>query len=211
MHPTSKFYNYLVSYTINVLALLLFTILYYQFRRFTTLYYLIQSTSKFYNSLLSHTPNFDVLQLSSILYNKLHSFTPPYYLILAISKIYNSLLSYITNFDDLHSLLSYTINFDVLQLSTILYNQLRSFTIQSNLLLSYTPTLYYLIHTNFVNVLSTLASLTILYYQYDLHSLLSYTINFVLQLSTILYNQHRSYNSILRRFTTLYYLIQSTS
>ena len=55
MHPTSKFYNYLVSYTINVLALQLSTILYYQFRRFTTLW-------------LSYTTNFDVLQLSTILY-----------------------------------------------------------------------------------------------------------------------------------------------
>ena len=66
MHPTSKFYNYLVSYTINVLALQLSTILYYQFRRFT-------------NSLLSYTINFDVLQLSTILYNQLRSFTTPYY------------------------------------------------------------------------------------------------------------------------------------
>ena len=125
MHPTSKFYNYLVSYTINVLALQLSTILYYQFRRlqlstilynqfrrFTTLYYLIQPTSTFYNSLLSYTistfynsllsytTNFDVLQLSSILYNKLR--------VLQLSIL--------------------LINFDVLQLSTILYNQLRRFT-----------------------------------------------------------------------------------
>ena len=135
MHPTSKFYNYLVSYTINVLALQLSTILYYQFRRFTTLYFLIQSTSTFYNSLLSYTTNFDVLQLptilythvnvfqlSSILYNKPPSFTTLYYLILSISTIYNSLLSYtIQSSTFYNSLLSYTI-------------QLRRFT-----------TLYYLI------------------------------------------------------------------
>ena len=75
MHPTSDFTT---SYTINVLALS--TILYYQFRRFTTLYYLIpQLNQQFYNSLLSYTINFDVLQLSTILYNQLRSFTTPYY------------------------------------------------------------------------------------------------------------------------------------
>ena len=184
MHPTSKFYNYLVSYTINVLALQLSTILYYQFRRFTTLYFLIQSTSTFYNSLLSYTTNFEVLQLpiyqlstsqvnvfqlSSILYNK-----PP--------TFYNSLLSY-------------TINFDVLQLSTILYNQLRRFT-----------TLYYPMHptSKFYNYL---VSYTINVLALQLSTILYYQFRRFTSTSTF-YNSLPSYTTKRRSFTTLYYVIQ---
>ena len=115
LHPTSKFYNYLVSYIqtkqllaiyttsllyyiINFDVLPLSTILYNQLRSFTTPYYLLLAISKFYNSLLSYITNFDVLQLFTILYNQLRSLTTLYYFIKSTSTFYNSLLSYAPNF-----------------------------------------------------------------------------------------------------------------
>ena len=80
-----------------------------------------------------------------------------------------------------NSLLSYTPNVNVLQLSSILYNKLPSFT---------TP--YYLI-----------LAISKIY-----NSLLSYTIKFgVLQLSTILYNQLRRFTTLyyLMQSTSTFY------
>ena len=151
---TSKCYNYLLSYKITLTfyisllsctiifgGLQLSTLLYNQLRRFTTLsyinqlrcyttlYYLKQSTSTFSNSPLSYIINFDILQLSTLSYNHLRRFTTIYYLIQSTPMFYKSLLPYTINFEVFNSLVSDTINFEVLHLSGILYNQLRRFTI----------------------------------------------------------------------------------
>ena len=69
-----------------------------------------------------------------------------------------------------NSLLSHTPNFDVLQLSNILYNKLPSFT----------PPYYHILEISKIY-----------------NSLLPYTIKFdVLQLSTILYNQLRRFTTL---------------
>ena len=197
------FYNSLLSYTINFEVLQLSSFLFHKLRRFTTLYYLIQSTLPFYNSLLSYkitatsyisllscTIIFDVSQLSTTLYNQLRLFTILQFLIQSTSMFYNSLLSN-------------TINFEVLHHSSFLFHQLRRFTTLSflkqstsmcyNSLLSYKTTLTFYI------------------------SLLSCTTIFGgLQLSILWYKQLRrfttlSYINQLRCHTTLYYLKQSTS
>ena len=199
--------------------------MYNHLRRFTALYYLIQSTSMFYisilhkstsmlyNSLLSYTINFEVLQLSTILqnhlnvlhlstilYNHLRRFTALYSLIQSNSTFYNSLLSDTINFDVLHLYqLSYkiTVTFYISLLScTIIFGGLQLSTLLYNQLRRFT-TLYYLIQSTSMFYISILHKSTSMLY----HSLLSYTINFeVLQLSTILNNQPQ-------RFPTLHYLI----
>ena len=95
-----------------------------QLRCYTTLYYLKQSTSTFSNSPLSYILNFDILQLSTLSYNHLRRFTTIYYFIQSTPMFYKSLLPYTINFEVFNSLVSDTINFEVLQLSTILQNHL---------------------------------------------------------------------------------------
>ena len=139
-------------------------------QRFPTLYYLIQSTLTFYNSLPSCTIICDVLQLSTILYIQRRRFTTLCFPIHSTSTFYNSPLSYKITLRFYSSLLSCTIIFDVLQLSTLLYNQLRRFT-----------TLYYLIQS------------TLTFY----NSLLSCTIICdVFQLSIILYNHLQRFTDL---------------
>ena len=169
----------------------------------------------FYNSLLSYTINFEVLQLSNFLFHKLRCFTTLSFLKQSTSKFYNSLLSYKITVTFYISLLSCTITFDVSQLSTILYNQLRCFTSLSciNQLRCYT-TLYYLTQSTSKCYNSLLSYKTTLTFYI---SLLSCTIFFGgLQLSILWYKQLRrfttlSYINQLRCYTTLYYLKQSTS
>ena len=125
----------------------------------TTLYYLKHSTSTFSNSPIilytqlwhfttlysRHTITFEVLHHSSFLFHQLRRFTTLSFLKQSTSKCYNSLLSYKTTLTFYISLLSCTIIFGGLLLSTLLYNQLRRFTTLSYIhqLRCYT-TLYYL-------------------------------------------------------------------
>ena len=155
-----------------------------------------------YNSLLSYTINSVVLQLSSFLFHKLRRLTTLSFLKQSTSKFYNSLLSYKITLTFYISLLSCTIIFGGLLLSTLLYNQLRRFTTLSYIhqLRCYT-TLYYLKQSTstFSNSpLSYIINLDIL----QLSTLSSITFD-DLQLSTISYNP-------LRCSISLYSLIQST-